>query len=567
VTNDTVHFWGCNEQTIAGDMTVNISCEAGNEVLDVEATQMPLCSLGSNFIVVGSDICAGSQRINVTLIADVPNSQRKLIIDLAVDRESSKDTNIADWNSTLSLFQSPHLHEYYVHGSQTIEANCTNTNASYNINASEVITIVNLPPEVNVNQLLMPDSTLINLTDNIVIEYQNGTWQFIISVTDDDLDTVNITIYNSSAPVFSTLNISAITPASSLFRDFDEAPFSINISANDTNGDSTNVSISFNVNDTVNPSCDFETNYSVPINGTFSFNVTCTDESFFELNVTCPTNNYTNFTTGLNTESFSFTDSISNVVADTCSFRYCDGHTAKELSKDWWVSTNVNKFEFYAGSDLNELLLDDLNNPELNYSIEQDRVTFSVKIHPSEKKSEYNFYYNTSPDSYYLKDDEYKAWIVDRKSLTWFDLNGLDGSVHVSKKSGGLWKIKVRTDSLDLQFRSIGELNCVSGSFTLEDRWRNWGSFTPDTCLLDGELNSVFMLFGMIFTLVAFFVLNELFIKLHLLTYLIGVGFFVIAVNIWGCSVLMSLPFIFFAFALWIYELVIMTGAKQAQRG
>lgn len=475
--NDSIHFNGCHEQTIAGDMQINFSCSTVSEVINIPANQMPLCDSDDVFIIIESDVCIASDDINITIdTADnTPFAQRKRLLNTAFDREFSLDLNqngtALNFNGTSQLWEIDHIHEYYKHGIKRIDANCSHLAVpNLDNDLSENITIVNIFPQI-IFDTVETSLGIDNLTDGVVIEYGSGQdWNFIISIVDDDLDTINVSFYNSSSLILSFNQSDNITINSSFFRDFESNPFSINVTANDTFGNISSDSMTFIVNDSINPSCDFASSYNDTfINSTISFNVSCTDESVFSLNVSCPANLYENVTVGLNTQSYNFNGSFLLTASDECSYEICDGHTERELKRAWDVDINNKSYDFSVDNRYNNILTVDDEGINIDYTVLKDRIIFEFDIPEDKTKSEYTLYYQSSNQSYYSESDKWEGWIKDYPSRTWFDLTGM-GKVKVTYINDGLWRLDVKTDETHLKFESIGELNCISGNFSINAR-------------------------------------------------------------------------------------------------
>lgn len=74
-------------------------------------------------------------------------------------------------------------------------------------------------------------------------------------------------------------------------------------------------------------------------------------------------------------------------------------------------------------------------------------------------------------------------------------------------------------------------------------------------CFLVGAgLNQVLFFIIILFSFIAMFIVNELFIKLPLITFAVSIGLLVFAVFITSCGALMSVPFYMFAISIGVLE-------------
>lgn len=458
------------------DLELDVTCNGASGSFDITNAEMPLCPNTIQIIKDIGNLCVNSTTINVTISTiEVPYTSRKEYHEIEIDREYALlllvDGVGITYNSTSGLWESNVTTEYYIHGSKQAFANCSHfTNSSMNNSVTQNITIVNAPPEV-IFSGVQTSLGLTNASDPMTIEYASGIWSWMGSVSDDDLDHFNVSIYNSSGGLIinwtGLINNTVLETPDGMFVDWDVGnPYSLNVTAVDSVGDFTIISVNFFVNDTINPSCDFA-NDSQLQNTDYSFDVVCTDEFFFNLNVTCD-NNFSFFRDNLNTTSYNFINQTLIGTSDvTCTARYCDAHTG-ELSTDWVVDVKDKKFTFKT----NTLEIDTPST--LSYEILADRVKFTFEMPKTllpnlltKWKYTYTFTYVTEGKSYYLVNDQYEAHIVDSTSETWFDLNGIEGDITVKRLSDNTWEVKVMTDQLKLEFESVGELNCVETEFVI----------------------------------------------------------------------------------------------------
>jgi len=476
VIKDVIHFQGCHEQTSFGSVSVLVDCGTNSSLYSILPSQLPLCSNGIADIFIDDYSCLDKTSVNISIESNVPYGQRKQIKNLNLDREFSSHTKSMLYNSSSKLWYSDHHHEYYEHGTYDIDVNCSHDTSIYSINTSESLTIVNVPPVISFSQVISPSSIYYNLTDGAVYEFEDGTWTFTGAIIDDDADTLKVKwlcangtiLYNVSGdPLTTTLNVH-----SDNFSDFDCNPFEIEVWVNDSVGDSDNQTISFNFTDTTDPVCDFPSEYRQLNSTSLNFNINCVDEHFYSLNVTCPANNYTFFVDGLDTTSYTFNETITNAVWDTCSYRYADGHTANKLKHFWNPITYDSEIDLIADGELIANVKSLTAGASVSYDIKHDRVSYTFDLSHS-LNNQFTFIVQTSPNSKYLPSDEYQGWIIIDNNY-WLDFNSdqLDANdkVKVKNLGDGLWEIVVKVkDNKIIEFESIGELNVVEGSFVIND--------------------------------------------------------------------------------------------------
>ena len=465
--NDSIRFKTCHSQILSGDVSVTFQCGILTITEVISYLSIPKCDVGMAQISIENDVCVGSEKVNFTISSPVIYNKRKNISEIDFDREYSTHTVIAEYNASVEMWQSPHDHEYYEHGSKSISANCSSSNPQFNNSVTESITIVNIPPSI----IFSGVRTLLGFTSSaapMIIEYADGLWNWSVSVSDDDLTSFNVSWYNSSngliANYSNIVTDTVLLTISELFNDFTN-PYSINISAIDSMGNTSYLSRSFNVTDTTNPYCDFETRVRASDDNQ-TFSVTCSDENFFSLNVTCPANNWSFSVEGLNVPVYFFNQTPILNVTDTCIFEYCDGHTAPLLLNDWAVD-DKDDLEFFMDSKPVGKFWVERDGTEYNYDMKPGKISFGFVDNSKSIDNWYSIFYNASPNSYYFKSDKYKAWIVDANSRTAFDLNGLSEDVNVIERNNGLWEIRFFSKERSFSFESIVELNCVSGSFSV----------------------------------------------------------------------------------------------------
>jgi len=345
------------------------------------------------------------------------------------------------------------------------------------VNSSGSMEILNIPPSVtllNVNN----SNGKFPVSPGAVYEYDPGLWQFNVSVLDDDLVNFTYWVYNSSGLIVTDSSYSFGLPSISgaHFTDFGGNPFNISYRAIDKNGAAGFASFLFNVTDSVFPVCYGFDNENVTNNTFHVFDVDCYDENFFSFNLSC--DNGFNFSVdGLNNQSYHLYNT-SLILEDTvCSYNYCDGHTARELSRDFYVRKVNDSVIVEHGNYKNILKINSEADFRLIYDKKIDRVTYTLDFRKSKNEAikrgnlrAYSFVYGTSGYSFEMPGDDYDGWIVDAGAGTWFDTEqrtDKDARTEINRFNRTHYEITIYTYYDVLEFESIGELNCQSGSFTL----------------------------------------------------------------------------------------------------
>lgn len=470
VLEDQVRVEICHSNSANKDLIVTFQCGAITDIQTVFNTEFPICNGDPAVVVVNSSACIHSLKTNITLSNIAPNpNQAHLITAWEHDREFIIHETITTFNSTLGLWQTLHDHEYYKHGLKNITVNCThNTDPNFDNNLRKTITIVNIPPRISIDQLTYLGG-IINLTDNIEIEYFSDVWQWFIAIIDDDLDTHNVTFYNSSGSIIFSdqhagTHMHSINTSHALFRELANV-YNITVWANDTNGNMTRAGIEFNVTDTAVPVCVGLDNASIINVSDFIWNVTCTDESFFSFNISCigKVTNFSQLDTGLDVTSYSFTNTTRVNETLTCAFEYCDGHTSKYVEINIVDSLTRKRKTFDGKIQITSSVpVKEFNTVHLG-----DRYSF--EIIPSVAQGYIEF--NVVSDIYIsIRDQQkYMGWLI--TGDYWIDFEGMSNVkkyevVRISDTEV-IVKITFHSKQSVMKFNSIGKLNCVSGTQTI----------------------------------------------------------------------------------------------------
>lgn len=466
---DNIHFHACHNQLAQGAITAGIRCGTTSYYETIPAVNVPLCADGTALIFVQNSSCSLETSVNISVSYTGIANRGKTITGFALDRQYNTLNVDGAYNATTKLYEAPGKYEYYKHGSYDADTYCDIDAVTETL--LKTLTIVNIPPQILFNSVFMP-GVAVQTLDGSDLQYYAGVWNFSISLLDDDIDTFQINISNASQ-VLVTFNSTPFNASSDLFRDFGHNPFNIRVWVNDTFGDVANDTIYFNVTDTINPFCTGLGDMQAWTYGDYIFNwsISCADQSFFSFNLSCDSG-FSYYKSGLNVQAWNFLNTTTINTTAVCLYEYCDGHTAQEigLTKLWFVRPDRDKIEFQIGDAIHTLK--SLDGGNITYTKLMDRVVFAValdKISPLGA----DFQYTTSPNAYYFPSEIFPGWIVDGQSLIWFDmLQEYPGyTVSVIRWNYTTWNINVKPPlfvdndaPVNLEFRSIGELNCISGT-------------------------------------------------------------------------------------------------------
>ncbi len=459
----------CHINDTVTDLQVTFECNGSviKEVQNLSSVSIPACSLGSTAnIFVLSTACSEFSNINITINNTAPNINsghnftRWELDRLMVNHLNDWNSSEVIYNESLGLFVADHSHEHYTSGTYT--ASCNGSfNGDNTLDADNLtsFSIVNAAPIVSIEQV----NTSLGLTDlsnEVIIEFANGTWNWFITILDDfnDTSSVNYTIYNGSGSIiFTELHTAplVINTSSSLFVDF-ESPYNLTVVAEDGNGLLGNATILFNVTDSTAPFCIGITNITLLNDTTYNFAINCTDEYIWSYNVQC--NNSKNFTrSSIGLNFISITNSTGPLFDDLiCYINVSDGHTNKYLeylkednvNKD--VKTNTMSFD---GIDLTtkETLKD------ITYKFYGDRIKFCVETAAKENTLTFPIPANCeiAPNS------KYKGHIICKKGNTWRYAIDLEGDYPITL-NGNEFIVDVSGSKSDVHcFNSIVELNTL----------------------------------------------------------------------------------------------------------
>jgi hypothetical protein len=341
----------------------------------------------------------------------------------------------------------------------------------------DYIDILNIPPVIN-NITLTTGNITQEITDYSVFEYYSGNYVFNTDITDDDIDTITISLANGTDLIDSITGTELIVPYQSFIED-EAGLFTIIVSVNDTDGDSAYIEKYFIVTDSLFPVCYGYTNISVNQSHNYYYNISCYDEAIYSFNITCD-DSYSFYETNISDTSYYFYGQNNITQNTTCLLRYCDGHTNKKLSNKISAKKNGLQIDITKGNNKNTLLTGGDSNTNIDYTRLEDRykitIDYDKKGNDKKKKLKNSvtrtLRYTASPHSTYIESDTYDCWIIDAEAETWFDCN-LDTyddsfSSEVTPRGNGIYDIAITSKLSYLSFESIGELNCINETQYIE---------------------------------------------------------------------------------------------------
>ncbi len=433
--------------------------------------------------------------------------------------------------------------------------NCSDTSGNIGLGAVQTFNI-NSRPNITFIRVDKIDGFTLLTGENISIEYRDGIFTWITQVTDINSNLLNITytFFNRSGNIISqefSLTPIDVETISGLFVNFvQENPFNFTILARDTSGEFRESSIVFNVTDTIFPLCIGLEDSEIIENTTFTWAVTCNDENFFSFDISCNNPAQFNFSVeGLDVTEFNFSGSTSIEGQTSCSFEFCDGHTAKKIKEMVIkVNNNTNTMTFDGKISISS----DVNLKEMKFKYKTDRYTIEIKTSIPVDEIEFNI----TSDEYIhiMPSDTYIGWLV--TGDYWLDFDNKKVILaRITRVSDTEVKVKLTFDTKvsKIVFNSIGKLNCVTGTQSISVRPHPLGVFRDRVCPLEKDLPFVIGFFAIVIFLIGMIVMNEMFFRIPIFNFVSGFGFIIISFAISPCSLLLSVPFFVFGIMLgWV---------------
>jgi hypothetical protein len=473
---DAIHFRACNIGPPASGISVTICGQTST----IPAGSIPLCSASSAFFFVNSSACKKKSYISYSLS---DGSKEKRITQLGADRFYLKYSVPMVYNATSLKYKTSAETEYYVHGGESYNINCSQ--GSYKGGVAGSVTIVNKPPIVFLNDFVNDGGTY---AFGSVAEFAGGLWNFSASVSDDDLRYVKYTIRNRTGVVVShtgTIPISHYSIDASVFVGFVGGnPYNFSVYANDTFGNRTYRSAKFNVTDTGPPVCSGLGHELALESVLYNWSVYCSDQYFYSFNVSCDSG-YSYYLQDIDAPTYHYSGfMLLPVSGDTlCNFEYCDGHTDKNI-RNMAVSVGYDNVTpdviSVVGKDGKIEVLPNVEAKAVRVPV---RVAFDGhSLEPSLPLSSvtwkklpdrYNFCFGFSGEDRYVsipipegcveaENSPFKGHLVCGATRTWFDFE--NPQVGVSVGLGGLvLDLENVSDRGSVCFNSVGKFNCVSG--------------------------------------------------------------------------------------------------------
>jgi len=439
---------------------IGINCAGAYYSYNIPSATIPLCPRNITYYIFDlNQTCANATIIYTnytTLDNTLPLAKHFWESEILRVYETLEMDTV--YNSTYGIFQGLRNVEEYKHGTINVTAYCNHTTPSYNATVSELITIVNRPPQITFDNIVTGCGTT-NATSPLIIEYCSGIWSWNGEVNDDDLLSFNVSWYygngtliqlNSSLTASTQLNTS-----DQLFADI-ENPYYIYVIAIDTNGNTSTINQSFNITDTGFPTFTGIENETIDNNTIYSWNATFFDEYLWQVSWNCTTGsgakifNYSR--SGIANTSFNFINQTSIALTEnmTCSFNASDGHTLKDIP-DMLVKIDLeeNTLQFDEVTiSFNEDITD------ASYIKNYDSYSFCVTTAFPEERLLVAF-----PDHFtYAEDSGYDGHFIGGNK--WVDLEGEYSGYTIYENSALVYSEEERTEWC---FNSIGILNTIYG--------------------------------------------------------------------------------------------------------
>ena len=548
------HFLACQESS-GSKLSITIDC--GNDTLTQTLTplQIPNCGvLGYDRYFLNFSVCETNSQVNITYDSNALTPSKAVILEnLNIDQEYYSLTTDYVRNISNNKSYFPYEVEFYSSGIQTLKVTCNETIKYKSLSIGDIAPLISL---IEIDS----DCYNVSYSDNMTLEYCSSDINLSFDIQDiTDINETNVSIICNSSKIYNQsflgdFNFVQASFNGSLLRDFsDITDLNINcyVFVNSSDGiEQRNVYYNFIVNDTISPVCT-GLNYELVTNQSYKFDIDCYDESFYSFNLSC-SHGFNHFISGLNTQHYKMNNNTIINETTFCSYEYCDGHTNEKLQniKALKPDNNTMIVNSYLGSTVFEYIGDD--NIDIDFYKIKDRYKFTVTDNSitlkdnskTKKLKNYKFKYSTT-DGHYIPSTEYKAWIVDLPTKTWFDLNSDQIEAYTVKETNkGEFEIDIMSYDPYLEFESIGELNCVSGSYNITYlSIPEPSGFFTQVCPITSTANSI--LFGVILLITFGLLVLGLFYKMGLFTLISGVLFVFLSFSLYGCNTAIGAIFAF----------------------
>lgn len=330
-----------------------------------------------------------------------------------------------------------------------------------------------LPPGPNISlNNVSNDKGSFVIPGNISFIYGNWSFGGVAVNVSGPLSWVSEEIRNNSHIIFfrnESDNFDFVVNGS-VFVDFGGNNFNYSVKAQGVNSRVSHNSSEFTVIDTINPFCSGLVSVSVENNTNYSFNIHCVDDNFYSLELNA-SNGFYHLIKDINAPYFDYLN-ITLIEEDTLiHYRFCDGHTRTELKQDSFHKLKDKKITFNSrvkGVYKNVSFYALSSVPEsVEVTRKKDRISFDFRFQNKGPKIK-TFVYESSEEAVYVESEVFPGWIIDPISNTWFDAVLVDDPsavVSVERIDVNQWLIRIDSDKDTIRFSSIGELNCVSGTY------------------------------------------------------------------------------------------------------
>lgn len=261
------------------------------------------------------------------------------------------------------------------------------------------------------------------------------------------------------------------------------------------------------------------------------------DDHIYSYNISC-SEGTSNVVSGLDVGVLNVNLSLYVNESIVCAYDVCDGHTRARLNTQFSVVQDDASTLRFRPTATREIVLSTMD-ASLSFSplILQDRISIAVTdADRTPGTRDYTLRLSTSGNAHYFPASPYPGHIVDGDARLWFDTFGED-TVQVFSPAPGQWDVTITTDKRSFTLNSIGELNCVQGSFTVtpqDPEESPWGWLEIGACPAEGA--PFYRYLGLFAILVTLYLLQVRFIRIPILGAGIGSLFVVFGGGLLGCS-------------------------------
>lgn len=485
----------CRPFSPVGDFVVNISCASGFQNFTLSPIDIPVCTGTPNPFYFITDACISDASVNIRLELDSGEPlQRVQVTNLALIRFSETNLDLFGvdvyYNATSERYYVDHAYDYYIPSVYPVSVLCTKDGTS--VTGGLNVTILNTAP------IIVPDiisNSEANVTFGSNITYAISQFNFSFTAIDPQLSWVYFRLDNSSGEVYTQNSSGNFLPSidSNEFLSFIANPFSITLKAGDTFGEVTTKSYTLYVTDLISPICIGFNDLEAMIGNAVTMSATCYDEALFSLNISCDSGYIFGIQPILSTQ-YVYSDTQIINESTECSWLVCDAHTLKDISGKYTSLELEDGIKVKVGTKVHTFM-SDTKPKSVKTTYKQDRI--SSKFVYDKKEIPRIFYYTAPKDSIIIDWDLYDGWIVSPSTRTWFDAEivGIDPLVETKKINDTTFQIVVWSDSLELEFESIGILNCYNGTFNITTVVGGFDEVSIEEMSLPMALFSMFLIF------------------------------------------------------------------------